>query len=365
VSLLDEIRQQAAGNLPLQRALVAGAVMEGGSLSGPWPRGDGGCAAGPYQIRYWMNPCDAGSSWQGHHLSAEEAENPTIAVAYAIGVLGYRENARRYSDPVNVAYHSERPGSYYSEEQQARAWKAIAEVFGMAAQPPLTWFPAHANNYTAGRPASVLYEAVVLHTTDGGNSLKDLGAWFANPSARASTHYGVDRDGRIGQFVSLQNTAYAHGNVDSPTARLVADNAGLSPNLWAIGIEHVDGGVPGTVTDAQLEASARLCAWLFQSELLPFAATTGAAVDRDHIILHREIDSVTRAHCPSWPEKRVSRYIARVRELLAVESEPPAVDYRALYAAELRGCLAGAEDDARRAAVRIEELQRKLTALGG
>jgi hypothetical protein len=70
---------------------------------------------------------------------------------------------------------------------------------------------------------------------------------------------------------------------------------------------------------------------------------------------------VTRKFCPSWPSSRMDQYVARVQALL--QGEPPAVDYRALYEAELRGCLAAAEDDGRRAAVRIEELQRKLRAL--
>jgi hypothetical protein len=367
--MLAEIKRQAAGNIPLQKALVAGVVMEGGSLCGPWPRGDGGCAAGGFQIRWWLNPCDKGKVWQGHPLSPEEAEEPTIAVAYAIVALGYRSNALRYTDPVQVAFHSERPRHFYSDEQVARARAAIEEVFAMVTQPPLVWYPAHADNYTAGRPDGVYYEAWVIHTTAGGRTIADLGNWFANPQARASTPYGVDLDGSIGQFVSLQNTSYAHGGtlaqLREGTARVLRENLAVNPftnpNEWAIGCEHLDGGVPGTVTEAQFEASARLCAWVFQSEILPFADKTGAMVDRDHIIGHWELNPVTRKFCPSWPSSRMDQYVARVQALL--QGEPPAVDYRALYEAELRGCLAAAEDDGRRAAVRIEELQRKLRAL--
>jgi hypothetical protein len=209
-----------------------------------------------------------------------------------------------------------------------------------AQKPPIAWFPAHPTNYGPRTRPDVRYEAIVLHTTDGGRTLDDLGAWFGQqhpPGQAGSTHFGVDPQGRVGQFVSLSQMAYAHGLVRSPTAKLVADNGDLNPNLWAIGIEHLDGGVRGATTPAQLEASARLAAWLFATEILPHAARTGATVDRDHVITHSQIDGVTRAFCPSWPEARIQAYIARVKELLAGATPPPPPrDYKALYEALLR-----------------------------
>lgn len=194
-------------------------------------------------------------------------------------------------------------------------------------KPPMLWFPADPRNYQRGRRPGIKREALVIHTTAGQSTAEQLGAWFGGQNQAqgltGATHFGVDRQGRISQHVSLDDTAYAHGNVNKPSARLVQDNAGLSPNEWAIGIEHLDAGTPGDVTPAQLEASARLAAWLFATELLPHAGTTGCAVDREHVLGHYQIDSVDRARCPSWSEPRFTAYIARVKALLAGPVAPP------------------------------------------
>lgn len=219
----------------------------------------------------------------------------------------------------------------------------------MIEQPPITWFPAAAGNYTS-RPQNILYEAVVIHTTAGGWKLADLGRWFGGENLRqgmrGSTHFGVDRDGNIGQFVSLQNMAIAHGNEPEATARLARENT-ASANAWAIGIEHLDGGMPGAVTNAQAEASARLTAWLFDAIILPNARQTGAAVDRDHILGHYELAPRTRPRCPSWGEERFARYIARVRELLAGDVPQPTIEQvrYGLIEKIVRGEYAAARDD--------------------
>src|SRR5690242_6596562 len=107
--LVQEILRQATGNLPLQKALVAGAMMEGGSLEGPWPPGDGDWSRGPYQIKTWR---PWRSDWNGHPISVEDAENPTTAVAYAIKYeydaehdvmagLNYRESVLRHPNVID------------------------------------------------------------------------------------------------------------------------------------------------------------------------------------------------------------------------------------------------------------------------
>ncbi len=58
----------AATNDPrVQLSLIAGAMVEGGGLAGPWGRGDAGAAAGPYQI---------------HGLPPAQAEDVTRAVQF-------------------------------------------------------------------------------------------------------------------------------------------------------------------------------------------------------------------------------------------------------------------------------------------
>lgn len=342
MTLLEEIMQQAAGNVPLQKALVAGAEMEGGSLTGPWPPGDEGWSRGPYQIKTWQ-PWREG--WKGHPLSIDEAENPAAAVAYAIKYdactlpdgraamcgLGYRMHSQGHPDPIEVAYRSEHPAAYYSTDQQARARAVLAEVFGegqkMVPKPEIVFVGCHDTNYRKGREPLGL-EVIGIHTTAGGSSIEALDSWFntrvgVNGKTAGSTNFGVGPDGRIHQYVALSDTPIANGARASATARLVQENAGLDANAYSISIEHLDGGVPGTVTETQFEASAHLTAWLFQEVLSKSSARPVPTVDRDHILGHYQFDPEQRAFCPSWPEERFTRYIARVNEWLTAAAPVP------------------------------------------
>lgn len=187
-------------------------------------------------------------------------------------------------------------------------------------QPPIVWQPAHPNNYTKGRGGKAL-EFIVLHIAEG--TLEAVANWFANPAARASTHYGVGKDGRIHQYVSLENTAYAHGAVEVDYAnapRVLRENWGTNPNQIGVGIEH-EGRGGDVLTPAQFDASTRLAAWLFFAQLFTSGAT-GVAVDRDHVLMHREISPKSRT-CPGWPESEQQRYVARVADLLTEQPAPP------------------------------------------
>lgn len=238
----------------------------------------------------------------------------------------------------------------------------------MVERPPIIFIPAHSQNINT-RPAGVRYEALVVHTTAGGSTIEQLGAWFGGGNIaaglRGSTHFGVDRTGRIGQFVDLSQQPIAHGQESGSTAKLVRDNPGVSANAWAIGVEHLDAGSPGSVTPAQVEASAWLMAWLWETVIAPHAATTGAVLDRDHLLQHRDLAPVSKPLCASWPEVRMVDHIARIGARLNPPPQPPVIDWRAFYLDELHGQIAGGRDDATRAAVRIETATRKLSEVQG
>lgn len=268
------------------------------------------------------------------------------------------------------------------------------------AKPPVTFVPAHPSNFSKGR-GGMAWEGLTIHTTDGGASIAALDSWFANPAAKASTHFGIGQDGTIHQYVSLDDTAFAHGVINQPTAPILAENPGVNPNQWLIGIEHLDGGTPGTITPAQFAASVKLAAWLFDAVILPGMATM-VRIDRNHIIGHGEIDSVNRKFCPSWPAARFDDYIKQVQALVAGTPPKPvpvpdprdarirdleaqAASQQALidnlngvvtdtvdqltrlggaYRAELEGIIRAADDDAMRAAVRRADALAKIAGLG-
>jgi hypothetical protein len=125
--------------------------------------------------------------------------------------------------------------------------------------------------------------------------------------------------------VDLADTAYAHGAIEverDSAPRVLRENWGVNPNRLGVGIEH-EGMSGDLMTEAQFDASTRLAAWLFATELSPAARAawpwTGAHPP------HGEISPRSRARCPGYPEETFIRYVARVRALLAAPVAPPAL----------------------------------------
>lgn len=107
-------------------ALRLGALLEGGSLSGPWPSGDAGASHGPYQINSNV-----------HAVSYAEANDPAFAVSYMLGE--YRAGVARVererpglwaSSPVVAAslaaFYAERPREMYPESRVQSAGAQLA-----------------------------------------------------------------------------------------------------------------------------------------------------------------------------------------------------------------------------------------------
>jgi N-acetyl-anhydromuramyl-L-alanine amidase AmpD len=137
------------------------------------------------------------------------------------------------------------------------------------------WVGCAAGNFRKGRHGFEP-KAIVIHVIVG--SLESAGLTFRDPRSAVSAHYGVGKSGRVHQFVEEDDTAFHAGTVVEPTWRLIDPNA--NPNLYTVGIEH-EGQPQDTWPDEQFRASAAL--------VREIAARWKIALDRDHIIMHREI----------------------------------------------------------------------------
>jgi hypothetical protein len=237
----------------------------------------------------------------------------------------------------------------------------------MVPRPDIIFIAAHPNNINV-RPAGVLYEGLVVHTTAGSSTIAQLGAWFGGGNLAegksGSTHFGVDREGRIGQFVQLDQQPIAHGAESASTAAILQGNNGISTNAYLIGVEHLDAGIPGSVTDAQLEASAWLMAWLWETEIAPHAATTGAVLDLNHLIQHKDLAPMSKPLCASWPAARMREHMERIKARLAGPVVPLRRDRRTELVTEYRAGLGAARDDLMRASVRIQRYEALIRAEG-
>ncbi|GAB4283910.1 MAG: hypothetical protein Kow0081_0770 [Candidatus Dojkabacteria bacterium] len=139
-------------------------------------------------------------------------------------------------------------------------------------------------NYWKGR-GGYHPEAIVIHIAEGW--IGGAYSWFNNPNSQASAHYMVGKSGNVWQFVDDNNTAWHAGGVNKPSWSLL--KPGITPNLYTIGIEH-EGFSGEKFTEQMYNSSAELLANLARKFQIP--------LDREHIIGHNKINSISRGRCP-------------------------------------------------------------------
>jgi N-acetyl-anhydromuramyl-L-alanine amidase AmpD len=167
-------------------------------------------------------------------------------------------------------------------------------------------------DHTEGR-AGRRPQSVVIHITDG-DSLEGAYSWWMRPEIDASSHYLVDFDGSVVQAVREQDTAWTNGwDFSAGIARYKPDLSNpfiaawwrqrINPNLVTITIEIV--GRPGREPNgAQWASLTALVRSICVRWLIP--------IDRQRIIGHYQIDSVTRSRCPGLTDQQWSDLIRAV-----------------------------------------------------
>lgn len=130
-------------------------------------------------------------------------------------------------------------------------------------------------NYTKGMwDRFPKWEGIVLHVA--ASETDSLHGWFSNPSARASSHFYVRRDGTVEQYVSLKDRSWAqqHGN-----DRLISiETQGMGMGEW---------------TAAQVASLARLCKELSAKYGFPLKAMKSSKASEKGIGYHAQGVAVT------------------------------------------------------------------------
>lgn len=165
--------------------------------------------------------------------------------------------------------------------------------------------PISADNFSVGRQGQSV-KAVVLHVVAG--HMANVFNVFNGQARPVSAHFCVGKDGRIEQYVSIDDTAYGNGLawVDSHWAKNRGTQQdpkwipvvptwqdlipGVNPNAYTISIEH-DGDYQDEWTPEMYEANNRLLQWLAQQTDLTY-------VPHRTLIGHCEIDTVDKVNCP-------------------------------------------------------------------
>jgi N-acetyl-anhydromuramyl-L-alanine amidase AmpD len=154
------------------------------------------------------------------------------------------------------------------------------------------FWPGH-----AGQPV----KAVVMHIAQG--SYEAAVNWLTDRASNASAHFLIAKDGRIAQFVSIQDSAWANGltyangqwlTPSEPRVPAYPSWTGLipevNPNYYTLSIEH-EGVYTEKWTPAMYAANLQLLQWIRDQTALNYTL-------HDTLIGHHELNSATRKNCP-------------------------------------------------------------------
>lgn len=217
---------------------------------------------------------------------------------------------------------SNRPDKYIEAVVSAiNSWIGSNEVARMTTKPNIVW-KGSPNHYTGRDDESVV--AICDHIMQG--TMESTNGWFNNQASEVSSTFGVAKDGRIWQWVKLEDAAWANGkveSVDQSVGWLVqAVKNGVNPNNLTVSIEH-EGNTGDVMPESQYQATLALHKWLIS--LYP-----AIKVDRQHIIGHYQIMSRTKANCPGkgFPWSRLLNDLANegVDKVSTEQGPKPAVN---------------------------------------
>lgn len=95
--------------------------------------------------------------------------------------------------------------------------------------------PASDSNFTYGRSGYNL-QKITIHHCAGVMSAESIGYLWQNPGRECSSHYGIGNDGRIGQYVNEDNTAWTDSNWVSNCTSITIETSNCSTGGdWPVG----------------------------------------------------------------------------------------------------------------------------------
>ena len=160
-------------------------------------------------------------------------------------------------------------------------------------------------NFDIGRAQWNGNPFVVIHTYGGKGT--NLFNWFNTNTVGVSSHFSIEKDGTIRQYVELDNTAWANGTSWS--------------NSNGVSVEFQDDGNyndPNTYTQAQIDSFA----WLFVNVINPWASNRIS--NNEHGITPH--NKWTPKECPGKLWDRRNELFAAIKKLQEPAPLPPQED---------------------------------------
>lgn len=137
---------------------------------------------------------------------------------------------------------------------------------------------------------------ICWHIADG--TYNGTISWEKDSSSQVSSHFVLGKNGEVAQIVPLDMAAWTQGGIRNPTHPYVKSHPSVNPNQYCVSIE-CEGfwkETKGKLTDAQFNSAVELTKHIV-SEVKKLY-NVDIPIDREHMIGHCEINSVTRTHCP-------------------------------------------------------------------
>lgn len=137
---------------------------------------------------------------------------------------------------------------------------------------------------------------ICWHIADG--TYNGTIGWEQNPASQVSSHFVLGKNGEVAQLVPIDMAAWTQGGVKNPTHTYVRTHQSINPNQYCVSIE-CEGfwkETKGKLTDAQFNSAVELTKHIV-SEVKKLY-NVDIPIDREHMIGHCEINTVTRSHCP-------------------------------------------------------------------
>ena len=161
-------------------------------------------------------------------------------------------------------------------------------------------------NYWSGRsghlPVAIVNHCMGRDSKGNLATMEGTLSWFRSSASEVSAHFGVAQDGRVWQFVPMEDTAWANGILEMPdfSIKWLADavSNGVNPNYLTISIEHEGDGIM-EMPEPQYQATLSLHKFILsENAIIP---------SRQTIVRHSQITGISRANCPgvSFPMTRL------------------------------------------------------------
>lgn len=181
---------------------------------------------------------------------------------------------------------------------------------------PKVWIGS--NNYFTNRNGEKP-KWIIIHGTAGSTTIEGLGNHFRTTEGTenpVSSHYGIGKDGRVGQYVAERAGAWSNGYI-GPDADNWWASLGVNPNNVTISIECCKASRDNSdaLTPAQQEVAFALIKEICDRQnILPVSAGPSGGITG-----HFSFDRTNRANCPGlFPWQELWDYLRPVPNYRAI-----------------------------------------------